>query len=468
MGSNISEKDFCIEVNDIFDELMDKNTKLLKELNFANIPLNVLLKYKTLLKRIYEKYDQIIDSEDKEEFNCLNEELNSVIIRVDKSIEQNVCIKTEELNIFEIRDNNNKSNEETVMSTENIDIINEMVVKQSFEINSKTKRQSNDVYPHINGNRNCGTVNNEQDKSTGNNNMTTITKVFQCESCDQTFATLLQLNDHKCNHSDHNIVTILAETKNSHAHIIESQRNCVSKQLNDESIDKNIEHLDSDTEVSDSNDYSEKETSDKNKRRFVCSYERCDQTFKFKSNLEIHIRRKHTFEKPFKCEECVNSFIIKYDLKQHKLEHLGQTFKCKECHKLFKRQKILTKHMKTVHTSIRFLCDLCGLQVKCKTSLDKHILYKHRIKDKTVECDYEDCHKKFIDVYKMSMHKRRFHTTKRFECHFPKCRKIFKYKYSLDQHKQIHLGLPNTNVMSSGVERHSFVQKICVHIRHVI
>ena len=55
MSSNIDGKDVCIETIDIFDELKDKNQNLLKELNFINIPLNVLLKYKTLLEIIYEK-----------------------------------------------------------------------------------------------------------------------------------------------------------------------------------------------------------------------------------------------------------------------------------------------------------------------------------------------------------------------------------------------------------------------------
>ena len=86
------------------------------------------LNVKTLLKRIYEKYDRNIDSEDKEEFNCLNEELNSVIIRVDEIVKTIDCIKTENPNIFEIRDNNNETNKLSKdMSNENMDSNNEIV-----------------------------------------------------------------------------------------------------------------------------------------------------------------------------------------------------------------------------------------------------------------------------------------------------------------------------------------------------
>ena len=45
--------------------------------------------------------------EDKQEFYFLNEEMNSVIISVNEIKKQKDCIKTEELNIFEINDNNN-------------------------------------------------------------------------------------------------------------------------------------------------------------------------------------------------------------------------------------------------------------------------------------------------------------------------------------------------------------------------
>ncbi|CAL1299920.1 unnamed protein product [Larinioides sclopetarius] len=42
----------------------------------------------------------------------------------------------------------------------------------------------------------------------------------------------------------------------------------------------------------------------------------------FKSFLKIHIFRKHSKEKPFKCDICNKGFAAKFDLQRHCLSHM--------------------------------------------------------------------------------------------------------------------------------------------------
>src|SRR3984885_12885181 len=59
MYSMSDKKPIIITINDIFDELMDENKRLIKCLNELNLHLI----------KIHSKYETIIDCEDKQHFN---------------------------------------------------------------------------------------------------------------------------------------------------------------------------------------------------------------------------------------------------------------------------------------------------------------------------------------------------------------------------------------------------------------
>ena len=69
----------CVEVKDIFDELLTENKRLLNELLFANKCLDVLNEFKIHLNRVYDKFESIIRSDDKREFNELCDRFNGIL-----------------------------------------------------------------------------------------------------------------------------------------------------------------------------------------------------------------------------------------------------------------------------------------------------------------------------------------------------------------------------------------------------
>lgn len=157
-------------------------------------------------------------------------------------------------------------------------------------------------------------------------------------------------------------------------------------------------------------------------RRFYCQM--CEKSFKYKSGLTDHMKRKHS-ECPvlensvvvdFDCNICSKSFGSSHALHRHILthttqevpcrkqgctqmfasesemrshieqEHLDKKYRCRVCSKMFTRVSNLNRHMK-LHQNIReFPCTLCGKEFTQRVHRDKHMMIHFRTSNQCPKC----------------------------------------------------------------------------------
>lgn len=204
-----------------------------------------------------------------------------------------------------------------------------------------------------------------------------------------------------------------------------------------------------------------KKTAPEDKPVFTC--EQCLRTFKWKSQLDYHMRshatekefkctfcdkglsqlsslkrhlRVHSGEKPYECEECGKRFVEKGKLKLHQRKHTGEQpekkYKCSVCDRGFTLSANLTTHMRT-HTGEKpYPCPQCGKGFKRSSDVISHL--RSHTGERPYKCSH--CEKSFTMISHRNRHEVIHTGLKPFKCDL--CGKGFTQPNSVKAHLKVH------------------------------
>ncbi|XP_072936307.1 uncharacterized protein [Epargyreus clarus] len=169
---------------------------------------------------------------------------------------------------------------------------------------------------------------------------------------------------------------------------------------------------------------------------YVCEY--CNSPFTTPGVLARHVRYKHTFEKPHKCNECDYATVELCKLRRHRLNHTGERpYHCPHCTYASIDTFKLKRHMR-IHTGEKpYECDECNMRFTQSTSLKSHKL-RHSMTDKPVfSCELcpATCSRKAdLRIHVQSLH----FSDKPLEC--KRCGETFPDRYTWKMHNKTHEG----------------------------
>ena len=171
-------------------------------------------------------------------------------------------------------------------------------------------------------------------------------------------------------------------------------------------------------------------------KRPVCQY--CKKSWPSFFAMEIHIRRKHTKERPFTCKECDCSYADKYSLTLHfrSKRHLNRAaelgdlrppaarkaaarkhstkqkvmHKCKACDFTAPKYSDLRPHFLQEHAEAVLECVTCGVQFVTQSAFTNHMSSKSHAateedaKHSKVNHTCPTCGKKYYNTKKFTLH----------------------------------------------------------------
>ncbi|XP_058447989.1 testis-specific zinc finger protein topi [Malaya genurostris] len=124
-------------------------------------------------------------------------------------------------------------------------------------------------------------------------------------------------------------------------------------------------------------------------RPFTCPETGCNRSFTIRPDLKDHIRKCHTGERPYHCSLCDKRFLTGSVYYQHRLIHRGERrYGCEECGKRFYRADALKNHQRIHSGEKPFNCPHCEKHFRQRGDREKHIRVKHMKRTKNCS-DYE-------------------------------------------------------------------------------
>lgn len=114
------------------------------------------------------------------------------------------------------------------------------------------------------------------------------------------------------------------------------------------------------------------------RKKYHCTYQRCQETFNCGYKLNVHLRR-HENIRPFVCDICTKSFFDKAYLVEHMrrihMTELLAEYSCDKCSKVFSLKAKLRIHQRNHSESARkHVCKVCDKKFITREKLTRHEL----------------------------------------------------------------------------------------------
>ena len=159
--------------------------------------------------------------------------------------------------------------------------------------------------------------------------------------------------------------------------------------------------------------------------------------FKYRCNLEDHIKDEHDRKYPMKCETCHLPLISELEKRKHMAKHDPSLLICGYCSKQMKTVGELDSHLPNHTGETKFHCHICDKKYRKKAYLRDHIFRIHASED-AKQCICEKCGSSFAHSKVLYDHRRSSCGEPIYECDL--CDKKFCQKTSLKYHIRNHTG----------------------------
>ncbi len=178
------------------------------------------------------------------------------------------------------------------------------------------------------------------------------------------------------------------------------------------------------------------------KEHVAVKCEKCNMILKGKTQFVIHKKRYCYLDNTNQSRLCALCGLVLCDhqalIKHSKFVHgdievLHKELQCKQCNKVFKHKRDLSRHVKVIHLGIRHLCDVCGKAFRDMADLKNHKAYVHFGERKHV-CDI--CGHASIKSTDLKIHRRQHTRERPFQCH--ECGNRFMQAPHLKTHMLMH------------------------------